>query len=280
MIAWTIAIFLNIGWFLPNIFYGALYFLQIPFFEKYRIHDWVWNQEPNPRRTKYMEVVKSTVVTFFINQIILTITVVATSHFIMRDVTDMEEVKDYCINRAPTAFEAFWKQMAALLMFETCFYWTHRWLHSPMGYRYHKDHHAFYTPMSLAGQWGSFVDGLVSLPVPALFPVLFLDIHITTLWSYALVQTFHSSYDHCGYDFPFNPFQLIPFGSHAAEHGFHHSHNIDNFGLYFRFWDVIMGTNQHWERYRVKRDALLEKADAGLNAEDEDYYVKDGGYFS
>jgi sterol desaturase/sphingolipid hydroxylase (fatty acid hydroxylase superfamily) len=271
----SILISINVGWFIPSAIYGILYFAQIPFFEQYRCQDWVWNQDTSKRRTQYMEVVKSTVISLFLNQLGLTLFIRFLCNMAMSHTDDQEHVREWLLN-VPSATEGFIKMMVSLMIFETVFYWSHIWLHSPSGYRYHKDHHAFYTPMALAGHWGSTVDGLVSLPLPAFAPVFLLGIHPTTLWFYSIIHTCHSSYDHCGYDFPFNPFQLIPFGGHAQAHNFHHSHNIDNFGLYWRFWDVVMGTNKHWERFCAKRDALIEKLQRGEEAIDDDYVIRDG----
>lgn len=272
---WSIIFVLNIGWIVPNIFYGFLYIAKIPYFEQYRCQDWVWDQEPSKRRTQYMEVLKSTIVTFVINQISLSGLLYMMAIWAMRHTDDQEHIRQWLINH-PSALEGFGKILMGLLAFETTFYWSHVWLHTKTGYPYHKDHHAYYTPMSLTGQWGSTIDGLVSLPLPAFVPVFFLNMHPTTLWLYAIIHTAHSSYDHSGYDFPFNPFQFIPFGSHAQAHNFHHSHSIDNFGLYWRFWDQIMGTDKHWKRYCEKRDALIEKIKKGENAQDDDYIIKDG----
>jgi len=274
-VIWSILIVINISWFLPTICFGFLYWAQIPYIEQFRCQDWVWNQPTSKRRTQYIEVVKSTVVGLFVNQFLLTLFIKFFCTVVMSHTDDPNHIREWFLN-TPNAFEAFVKMMLGLLMFETAFYWTHIWLHSPSGYRFHKDHHAYYTPMSLAGQWGSTIDGLVTLPLPAFAPVFLLQIHPTTLWFYAMIHIFHSCYDHCGYDFPFNPFQLIPFGSHAQAHNFHHSHNIDNFGLYWRFWDIMMGTNKHWERYCAKRDKLIEKLERGEEAVDDDYIIKDG----
>jgi len=272
----SIIVAFNVGWFVPNIFYGILYVIQHPFFEQYRCQDWVWNQPHSARRTKYMEVLKSTVFTFLINQVIMTTLIYYIGIKAMAHTDDQAYIREWILDR-PSILASFGKILLGLLIFETTFYWSHVWLHTPMGYRFHKDHHAYYTPMSLTGQWGSFVDGLVSLPLPSFVPVLVLSLHPTTVWLYAIIHTAHSSYDHCGYDFPFNPFQFIPLGSHGEAHNFHHSHSVDNFGLYWRFWDIIMGTDKKWNEYCAKRDAFLVKLKGGENVDnDEDFMVKDG----
>lgn len=275
-VGWSFVYAMNLGWIIPNFFYMLLYIFQIPFFEQYRCQDWVWNKPQSKRRTQYLEVLKSTIISFFVNQTIMSFGILQLSQFAMRHEPNQDAVRDWLVT-----MPAFWvstvKIIISLALFETAFYWLHVWLHSPTGYRFHKDHHAYYTPISLAGQWGSVVDGLVSLPIPAFVPVFIVGMHPASIWLYAIAQTAHSSYDHCGYDFPVNPFQLIPLASHVEAHNFHHSHSVDNFGLFWRFWDNIMGTNQHWERFSAKRDVLFEKLKRGEKADDdEDYVIRDG----
>ncbi len=74
------------------------------------------------------------------------------------------------------------------------------------------------------GNWGHPIDGILSLPFPAVFPVFFLHMHVFTLWQWTIMHIFHSQYDHSGYHFPYSPLQLVPFGTHADAHNFHHSH--------------------------------------------------------
>lgn len=71
-------------------------------------------------------------------------------YFSCRD-TPKEELLAY-LERTPQGLEEFPKIFVGIFIFETCFYWGHRFLHTRMGYQFHKDHHAYYTPISNAGE--------------------------------------------------------------------------------------------------------------------------------
>jgi methylsterol monooxygenase len=51
----------------------------------------------------------------------------------------------------------------------------------------------------------------------------------------------HNISEHCGYDIPLNPFNLIPFSAETKHHDLHHSKIKCNYALYFTFWDRVFG---------------------------------------
>ena len=63
--------------------------------------------------------------------------------------------------------------------------------------------------------------------------------------------------DHCGYEFSWSPFRLLPFGSDYAYHAYHHSANIGNYSSFFTTWDSVFGSNKAYYEY------LQERKDAG-----------------
>jgi sterol desaturase/sphingolipid hydroxylase (fatty acid hydroxylase superfamily) len=164
------------------------------------------------------------------------------------------------VNAAPDFSENFIKLMLGLLCFDTLFYWTHRLFHARWSklYKYHKDHHAFYVPMSLTGVWQHDLDDIITSAACGLIPAYFLRFHLVTFLYWNVINIFHSCYDHAGYALPYDPMQLIPFGSHSDSHNAHHSLNEDNYGLYFRHWDLICGTHKRWDRYELERQEALE----------------------
>jgi sterol desaturase/sphingolipid hydroxylase (fatty acid hydroxylase superfamily) len=54
------------------------------------------------------------------------------------------------------------------------------------------------------------------------------------------------------YEFSFCPLQLVPFSGWVDAHTFHHTYNTGNYGLYWSFWDDLMGTNVDYKEY-IKR---------------------------
>lgn len=60
-----------------------------------------------------------------------------------------------------------------------------------------------------------------------------------------------------GYEFPWSPYRLLPFASSATSHEWHHSHNVGNFGSFFRWWDAAFGTDvafRRWEEKQMKKE--------------------------
>ena len=68
--------------------------------------------------------------------------------------------------------------------------------------------------------------------------------------------------DHTGYNFPWDPMVIVPFGGGGDDyHYFHHSKNVGNYADFFTFWDDLFGTNKRYHEYMQKKQSkLLEKA--------------------
>jgi sterol desaturase/sphingolipid hydroxylase (fatty acid hydroxylase superfamily) len=49
---------------------------------------------------------------------------------------------------------------------------------------------------------------------------------------------------HCGYEFSWSPYRMLPFSSSAEYHNFHLSHNVGNYSGVSMYWDAICGTNE------------------------------------
>jgi sterol desaturase/sphingolipid hydroxylase (fatty acid hydroxylase superfamily) len=79
--------------------------------------------------------------------------------------------------------------------------------------------------------------------------------HGFTLTVFTFIRVWETVDAHCGYNFPWSPFNKMPSWMGGADrHDFHHSKNMGNFGL-FAFWDKMMGTDQHYEEWKAKRTA-------------------------
>ena len=59
---------------------------------------------------------------------------------------------------------------------------------------------------------------------------------------------------HCGYEFSWSPYRLLPFSGSSEYHNFHHSHNVGNYGSFFSYWDTFFGTNGDYFRFRVEKE--------------------------
>jgi Delta7-sterol 5-desaturase len=136
--------------------------------------------------------------------------------------------------------------LIALLLHDTWFYWTHRWMHEPQPFKIaHSIHHASRPPTAWAAMsfhpWEA-VTGAVF--IPAL--VFILPMHVSALALVLSIMTLMGVTNHMGWEL-FPRFMvkglLGNFLITATHHQRHHDAYRGNYGLYFRFWDKICGTD-------------------------------------
>src|ERR1700712_3427676 len=142
---------------------------------------------------------------------------------------------------------------AYLFAHDTWFYWTHRWLHRPGPFRTaHAVHHASRPPTAWAAMsfhpWEALTGAVV---IPSL--VFLIPINIGALAVVLTVMTIMGVTNHMGWDA--FPRALVhgPSGSWlitASHHQRHHAEYRCNYGLYFRFWDRVCGTDKGLGSFR------------------------------
>lgn len=134
-----------------------------------------------------------------------------------------------------------------LFAHDTWFYWTHRWMHLPALFRrYHAVHHASRPPTAwaaMAFHWGEALSGAIVIPLL----VFAIPIHVTALGLVLTIMTVMGVTNHMGWEiFPAWMWRG-PLGAWlitASHHQRHHERYGCNYGLYFRFWDRLCGTDQ------------------------------------
>jgi Delta7-sterol 5-desaturase len=134
-----------------------------------------------------------------------------------------------------------------LLAHDTWFYWTHRWMHTPKLFRIaHAVHHASRPPTAWAAMsfhpWEALTGAVV---IPAL--VFAIPIHVGALGVVLTVMTVMGVTNHMGWEM--FPRGLVngPLGNWlitASHHQRHHAEYRGNYGLYFRHWDRLCGTDK------------------------------------
>jgi lathosterol oxidase len=131
------------------------------------------------------------------------------------------------------------------LMHDTYFYWMHRLIHHRRLFRlFHLVHHRSVNP----SPWSAYAFHPLEAFTESLIFVIFLfTIPINTwhLFIFFLLSLMYNVYGHLG-------FELYPAGFHrhwlgrwvntSVCHNQHHRHFKGNYGLYFLFWDRMMGT--------------------------------------
>jgi len=134
-----------------------------------------------------------------------------------------------------------------LLAHDTWFYWTHRWMHRPRWFRIaHAVHHASRPPTAWAAMSFHPVEALTgAVVIPAL--VFLIPIHVAALGVVLATMTVMGVTNHMGWEIFPRAMWRGPLGNWlitASHHQRHHEHYGCNYGLYFRFWDRLCGTDR------------------------------------
>ncbi|WP_068078100.1 sterol desaturase family protein [Novosphingobium lentum] len=180
------------------------------------------------------------------------------------------------LNRGEPHLGVLLAQIVAMtVMHDTWFYWMHRSLHRPALFRAtHATHHLSRTPTSWAAYsfaWGEAV--AESIYIPAMFVIVSLVAPIEP-WAAFIVmghQIARNAFGHAGFELAWSGFTRSPLTrwmTTTTHHDLHHTEGKYNYGLYFTWWDRLMGTEhpRYHERFEAvatrRRDALPEQATA------------------
>ena len=148
-----------------------------------------------------------------------------------------------------TAMPLWWLPLSLFLylfLHDTWFYWTHRIMHHPRLFkRMHAVHHASKPPTAWAAMsfhWSEALTG--AFIIPAL--VFLIPIHVGILGLVLTIMTIMGVTNHMGWEM--FPRRLVHglagrWLITATHHHAHHQLYRGNYGLYFRFWDRICGTD-------------------------------------
>ena len=133
-----------------------------------------------------------------------------------------------------------------LLLHDTWFYWTHRVMHEPRWFRLaHAVHHDSRPPTAWAAMSFHPIEALSgAVVIPAL--VFLIPIHVGALGVVLTVMTVMGVTNHMGWDMFPRWLREGPLGAWlitASHHGLHHERYRCNYGLYFRHWDRLCGTD-------------------------------------
>lgn len=131
-----------------------------------------------------------------------------------------------------------------LVLSDTWFYWSHRAMHHPSIYKYvHALHHKSLDVNPYTSTSFHVIEGLW-LTVWVLPLAMVMPISMTTLGVVQVIGTFNNLKSHLGYELFPKFFSVPPFNMlvTATNHSLHHTQYNGNYGLFFRFWDIVCGT--------------------------------------
>ena len=174
------------------------------------------------------------------------------------------DVRDYPVWWLPASVLVY------LLLHDAWFYWTHRWMHRPALFRAaHAVHHASRPPTAWAAMAFHPLEALTgAIVIPAL--VLLIPIHVAALGVVLAIMTIMGVTNHMGWEM--FPRYLVhgPAGGWlitASHHQRHHTDYRCNYGLYFRFWDRLCGTDKGLGTFTDTRGAHPRGAGASADGD-------------
>lgn len=147
-----------------------------------------------------------------------------------------------------------------ILIHDTYFYWTHRLMHHPSLFRWmHATHHHSTNPSPWAAYSFSVPEAFVQAGIAPLV-ILTIPIHPLAFSIFMIWQISLNVLGHCGFELYPRWFVRSPIGkvlNTTTHHAQHHETNRANFGLYFNWWDLLMGTNH--QRYAERFAEVTER---------------------
>jgi Delta7-sterol 5-desaturase len=131
------------------------------------------------------------------------------------------------------------------MMHDTYFYWTHRLMHHKSLFKlFHLVHHHSTNPSPWAAYSFHPLEAVVEAGIFAVF-LFTIPVHPLHIFIFFFLMIVYNVYGHLGYELYSKGFNSHWFGkwiNTSVSHNQHHQYFKGNYGLYFTFWDRIMGT--------------------------------------
>lgn len=153
----------------------------------------------------------------------------------------------------------FWLSIPLyIVLHDAYFYWTHRAMHHPKLYRYfHLTHHRSHNPTPFTAYNFAPLEAIVEfgfLP----FALLVVPIHNDAIFIVMGIMIFKNASSHAGYEIMPRSWAKLPvlgWLTTVTHHDMHHERGTGNYGFYFTWWDVWMGT-EHANYHQRLEDQL------------------------
>ncbi|MEO6316932.1 MAG: sterol desaturase family protein [Chitinophagaceae bacterium] len=131
------------------------------------------------------------------------------------------------------------------IIHDTYFYWTHRLMHHKKLFRlFHLVHHHSTNPSPWAAYSFHPLEAVVEAGIFAVF-LFIIPVHPLHFYIFFFFMIVYNVYGHLGYElYPkgFSRHWLGKWVNTSVSHNQHHQYFKGNYGLYFTFWDRLMGT--------------------------------------
>ena len=147
------------------------------------------------------------------------------------------------------------------IMHDTYFYWMHRIMHHRRLFKFvHLVHHKSTNPSPFAAYAFHPFEAIIEAGIFLVF-VFTIPVHLFHLLFFFLFMIIYNVYGHLGWELYPKGFSKHWFGkwiNTSVNHNLHHQFFKGNYGLYFLFWDRIMGTirkdyDEQFEKVKSKK---------------------------
>ena len=159
--------------------------------------------------------------------------------------------------------------IAVIIVHDAYFYWTHRMMHHPRLYPYfHRTHHRSVTPTPFAAYAFDIPEALVMAAFMPLW-LAFVPMHVLGMFLFMAFMIIRNVMGHAGVELmPRSLADSRWFGwiNSTTHHDLHHATFHHNYGLYFTWWDKMMGTEHPAYRERLRGAPARDAAAPGTAA--------------
>jgi len=190
-----------------------------------------------PKNSDYLREIFYSTITIFIFALIPLFFIANST---MRPYTTLyENISDYGTGYYFLAFPIMF------IMHDTYFYWTHRIMHHKGLFNImHLVHHKSTNPSPWAAYAFHPLESIVEVGIFVVF-LFTIPIHKTHIAIFFLLSILYNIYGHLGWElYPkgFSKSRVGKWINTSVNHNQHHKYFKGNYGLYFLFWDRVMGT--------------------------------------
>lgn len=141
-----------------------------------------------------------------------------------------------------------------IIVQDAWFYWTHRAMHHPRLFRtFHWTHHRSMTPTPWTAYAFDIPEAMVTVAFVPLWAAI-VPMHDLAIFSFVTWQIIRNVIGHAGVELsPVSGRRSRLFGwlNTTTHHDLHHQSPGSNFGLYFTWWDRMMGTEHPEYQARI-----------------------------
>ena len=230
-----------------NSLFLLAYKLNHPKIECWRVakDPWPWQTDPN-----FSDRLKSVASNILFNQ------------FLVNPIMSFIGSQSLKLQFSPLAFPSLFVNFKQIIIFilieDSIFYWAHRISHwGPLYKLYHKKHHEFKVTISISSEYAHPIEYILVNILPLGAGPFFYGsqhVHIITWLMWVAFRSIHTSEGHSGYNVPWSPMRMLPFGVSTEYHDYHHRKNLGNFGSMLVVWDTLMGTHQETKEKLQKNE--------------------------